>query len=163
MNTALMIRISLSWNEVSIAARVGTMRHCEALRAGKKDSFGFKGDGWGQHIEGACGEMAVAKACGVYWLPTVNTYKTGADVASWQVRTRSAPGYELLVRPSDPDDAPFVLARGRCPDYQVVGWIMGRDAKRPEWLQTHGGRPPAYFVPDAALRHIETLREKAVA
>jgi hypothetical protein len=146
------MRVVLTWNEVAVAAIVGMRRHIEALRAGRGDAFGRSdGDGWSAHIEGACGELAVAKSAGVYWAPSVNTFRAGGDVGRWQVRTRTRDDYELLIRDNDRDDAEFVLVRGRAPTFDVIGWIFGRDAKRDAWSKTHGGRPAAFFVPDCEL------------
>jgi hypothetical protein len=149
-----MAKILLSLMEVRLATDVGVVRHVEALRRARPDAYGRSDeDGWTAHIEGACGELACAKALGIYWLPTVNTFKTGGDVASFQVRTRSRDDYQLYVRPDDSDDAIFILVRGIAPRYEVVGWMRGRDAKRPEWFKTFDRRPKAYFVPDAFLHH----------
>jgi hypothetical protein len=134
------VTVTLTWHEVAFAAQVGMRRHIEAIRMGKPDAFGRgSDDGWTPHIEGACGELAVAKSLGVYWAPTVNTFREGGDVGALQVRTRRGNQYELIVRPHDADDDRFVLARGLCPTYDVVGWILGKEAKRAEWLQEHGG------------------------
>jgi hypothetical protein len=103
------------------------------------------------------GEKAVGKATNRYYLPTVNTFKSGNDVQTWQVRTRSKSFHELYVRDSDPDDRPYILVKGSCPTYDVVGWIWGHEARRPEWRKNHGGYGEAYFVPDAALHPMDTL------
>lgn len=150
--------ITLDWFELMQAGMVGLLRQCNALRDGRKDAHGLtdRDSNWNTHIEGACGERAVAKAVNRYWNGSVDTFKSGGDVgAKIQVRTRSQHDYELLVRDSDPDDAAFFLVTGWAPHYRVIGWIMGRDAKRAEWKQTHGGRPAAYFVPHAALTALE--------
>jgi len=149
---------TLSWHEVAIASQVGIRRHLAALVANRANGYGRgDDDGWSDHIEGVCGELAVAKALGVYWTPTVDTFKSGGDVGDWQVRTRRRADYELLIRDDDADEAPFILVRGRVPLFEVVGWIRGRDGKRDEWRHAHGGRPPAYFVPAEALLPLETL------
>jgi hypothetical protein len=150
--------VHLTWHELTLAAHVGVRRHAEALRQQLPDAHGREGhDGWSDHIEGACGEMAAAKALGVYWTPTVNTFQIGGDVGELQVRTRSKSDYELLVRDADKTGSIFILVRGLAPVFDVVGWLRGGDAKRPEWRKGHGGRPPAYFVPDAALQPIDSL------
>lgn len=150
------IRVSLTPAEMMQAALVGVMRQVSNLRDGRKDAHGFDGDGWSVHVEGAAGELAVAKALDKFWSGNQGNLKAD-DVGTLQVRTRSRPGYELVVHDRDPDERPFVLARGRAPHFEIVGWLMGREAKRPEfWKDPAGGRP-AYFVPDAALRPIEEL------
>ncbi len=152
------MKVTLTWHEVALASQVGMRRHAEALSKGLPDAYGrTSDDGWSVHIEGACGELAVAKAMNVFWSPTVNTFKAGGDVGAWQVRTRSRADYELLVRDSDKDSAPYILVRGKAPNFEVAGWILGADAKQPQWKQTHGGRAPAYFVPDGALKAMAEL------
>lgn len=149
--------ITLTAHEMLLASDVGRMRQISSLRRGLADAHGYSGDdGWTAHIEGACGELVVAKLLGLYWDGSVNTFQRGGDVADLQVRTRSKHYYELIVRPNDKDDARFILVTGIAPVYRVRGWILGRDAKRPEWSQTHGGRPAAFFVPHGSLQGFET-------
>lgn len=157
-----MIEVTLTWSEMSQAANVGVRRQIEALRAEKKDSYGFDGNtGWQIHIEGALGELAFCKAIDRYWGGTINTYKIGGDVGSnIQIRTRSKLDYDLIVRNSDRDDDIFVLVTGQAPRYNVVGWITGKEAKRNEWRRTYGGRPPAFFVPQKELRAIDELKNR---
>jgi hypothetical protein len=152
------MQIALNSHEVGAAVRVGALRHWEAVRGGMADCHGFEGDGWGVHIEGALGEMAAAKSLNIYWDGSVNTFKAD-DLAGIQVRTRSQESYELIVRPSDSDNAAYVLVTGKYGKYDVRGWIRGKDAKREEWLANHGSRPPAYFVPHQALKPIEELKK----
>lgn len=148
--------VTLSWYEAAMASHVGWMRQLKAMMAGKQDSHGYDGEGWSEHIEGACGEMAVAKLLGIFWDGSVNTWKAN-DLPGLQVRTRSRHDYDLIVRPGDDDESTWVLITGRCPAYCVRGWIEGRNAKRPEWLANHAGRQPAYFVPANQLNPMDEL------
>lgn len=152
--------VTLNWHEVATASHVGWMRQIKALQSDKHNTHGYTGEGWSEHCEGACGEMAVAKYLERYWNGSVNTWKSD-DLPGIQVRTRSQHDYQLIVRPRDDDQAAFVLVTGRSPSYRVRGYITGADAKRPEWLQTYGGRPAAYFVPTLNLNDIEDLRQTA--
>jgi hypothetical protein len=156
--------VRLSEYETLVGAQVGMMRNIQSIKSGKVDFVGGppEGIGWNIHVEGACGEMAVAKAFGVYWNPTVNTYQDGGDVGDeWQVRTRSRDDYELYVRPRDLEkkaDKPFILVTGAAPRFRIVGWMIGKDAKRDKWWQMHGGKPGAWFVPQSCLRPLGELR-----
>ncbi len=147
-----MTPVTLKWADVERAAKVGIARHIEALHRGLPDKHGYDGDGWSIHIEGAIGELAIATALGRPWDATINTFKSQPDVGRAEVRTRSKSYYELIVRPDDRDDSPYILVTGKAPHYQVVGWCWGHEAKKPEYWRTHGDRPGAYFVPHAALR-----------
>lgn len=138
-----------------MAAGVGLERQLRALADRRPDRHGFvpkDGDtGWSLHIEGACGEVAVAKVLNRFWNGSVDSFKSGGDVGDVQVRTRSRHEYELIVRQDDRDSDVFILVTGRAPTFRVVGYILGRDAKRPEFEQRHGNRPAAYFVPHSVL------------
>jgi hypothetical protein len=150
--------VTLSPAELISAAQIGIIRQIEAIRRKLPDKHGYVGDGWSLHVEGACGELAFAKALNVYWAGTVNVYKDADVGANIQIRTRSKANYDLLIRSDDSDDEVFVLVTGTAPTFRVVGWILGRDAKQGCWEQTHGNRPPAFFVPQSELRPISELR-----
>jgi len=151
------IAVTLTRFEMLIAASIGVRRHIGVAANGQHRSPLGDGDAWGNDIEGACGEVAFAKVANVYYDGSVNTFTKGGDVGKVQIRTRRKPTYELIIRPHDRDDDVFVLVRGVAPRYQVVGWLVAREAKRAEWLHDYGDGAPAYFVPDGALRPIEDL------
>jgi hypothetical protein len=150
-------RVSLTSFEMVIAGIVGVRRHAQVVGGTHRSPVAATHDVWGNNCEGACGEMAFAKWANVYWNGSVATFKTSGDVGGFEVRTRRRPTYQLLVRDCDPSDRIYVLVRGEAPDFEIVGWMSGADAKRREWLQSYGGGTPAYFVPDAALHPIEEL------
>jgi hypothetical protein len=153
-----MLRVTLTWPEVSMGAAVGMRRHMSALSKGLKDKHGYDGDGWGPHIEGALGEMAVAKAFGVYWDGSVDTFKL-PDLPGIQVRTRPKHDYDLIIRDTDSPEDTYVLVTGTAPSYRVVGWIDGQVGMRHDWSAKHAGRPTAFFVPIKSLNSIESLRK----
>jgi hypothetical protein len=152
------MNVTLTWYEVAIGAYVGIQRQIAALSKRLPDRHGYIGDGWSEHIEGACGEMAAARAIGQYWTPSVNTFKNGGDVGEIQVRTRSNHEYDLLIRNSDRDDDIFILVTGKVPSFVVRGWLRGSDCKKQEWLKEYGGRPPAWFVPQGSLNSVDHMR-----
>jgi hypothetical protein len=151
------VTVTLTWHEAAMASEVGRLRQLAAIRAGRPDRHGFSGLGWDAHVEGACGELSVAKVLGRYWDGSVDTFKSPDLPGGVQVRTRSKHDWELLIRPCDPREAVYVLVTGRCPSYRVHGWIQGSEAMRQEWLANHAGRPPAYFIPQEALLPLTTL------
>lgn len=157
------ITIALTWGEVLQAAQVGVMRQVQNLKAGTQDRHGASLDrGWQLHIEGAIGELAVAKYRDRFWSGALGNWKAD-DVGRWQVRSRNRPpGQEvgdLTVHPSDPDDRPFVFVTGWPPAYTLHGFIMGRDAKKDEWWRDPAKGRPAFFVPTSALRDLSELKE----
>lgn len=158
-----MYPVNLEEYEVSLGVFVGTKRNQEAIKLGKKDSFGFNGsqeEGLNIHIEGACGEIALAKFMNWFYSGSVNTYKDGGDVGKIQVRTRSRDDYDLIVRKNDKDSDIFVLVTGERPSYKIHGWIKAGDAKKEIFLKNYGRRSPAYFVPQEFLLKISDLYKK---
>lgn len=151
----------MEWYELEAAAFVGMRRQVEWLRQGKRDrgrtgrDDGLYNQNWTESIIGACGEMAFAKARGLYFDASVNTFKA-PDVAGVQVRTRTNPRWDLIVSPDAKDADVYVLVVPvKLPlTFRLVGWIRARDAKREEWIQRYGGGPPAHFVPQADLQPI---------
>lgn len=144
--------VHLDVNEIRMAALVGLERRIQSL--GGENRVPLKDDdaGWNKDLNGACGEAAYAKLRNVWWDASVGTFTTRPDVAGVQIRTRTRHDWDLFVRPIDKDTDRFIHVTGRPPTYRVHGWILGSDAKRPEWLQDHGGYgKPAYFVPAGAL------------
>lgn len=151
------IRLELTPAEMLLAATTGVHRNVAAIRRGLPDVAGHSGSGWDLHVEGACGEMAVAKHLGLFWNGSINTFRSGNDVGAWQVRTRSRADYDLVVRPNDKPENIFILVIGIAPVFDIIGWISGSDARRDEWKQTYGGRPEAWFVPQKNMNPMNTL------
>ena len=152
-----MIEVTLTLSEVMSAAVIGISRQLQSMKMNLTNQHGTEGNDWQIHIEGALGECAAAKAIDRYWPATVGTFKMGGDVGMIQVRTRSRHDYELIIRKNDDMDASFVLVTGTAPTYRVWGWHNAGDARKDEWLRSHGGRPPAWFVPHEALRPLGEL------
>lgn len=151
------VAVTLTPAEIVMAAAVGAARYAESIQFRRRDVHGFdpsQSSGLAIHVEGACGELAVAKLRGRYWGGTVGSFKAADIGTNVQVRTRSRHDYDLIVRSDDADDDIFVHVTGVAPTYHVHGWIRGADAKRPEYVQSHGGRAEAWFVPASALKPI---------
>lgn len=150
-----MIDVSLTWYECRLAASVGLDRYVMAMRDGRQDAHGFVGDeveGLKLHVNGACGELAYAKATGLYWPATVDCFKTPDLGSNLQVRVRSSEKYDLIVRCSDDDEHVFAMVTGLMPRFKVWGELIGSEAKQERWKHAYGGRPQAYFVPKEFLK-----------
>jgi hypothetical protein len=149
--------VRLEQYELNMAMFVGGERQQSARKKKSSNIYANRQENADEaltkHIMGACAEMAVAKLLNRYWSASVDTYTRGADVGKViQVRWRSKDHYRLIVRPHDKEEHFYFLVRGRAPEFNVVGFIRGKDAKRQEWYEEHGGYAGAYFVPDKALR-----------
>ena len=120
------MKVNLTWLESAQAARVGVVRRITSKAEGMMDRAGRGGD-WTADVEGAAGEMAFAKAMGIYWEPTNKTFSV-PDVGVYEIKTNRF-GRDLPVELGTPDDRIVVLVSGSIPNFEVVGWIRGRDAK----------------------------------
>src|SRR5215470_12976003 len=149
--------VTLSWFEAYFGAWTGVQRQLHALRDGLSDSHGCDHeDSWTKHIEGASAELAVAKYYDRYWEPRINTFKTKADVSQrYEVRWRSKPDYELIIRQNDPDDHIAILVFGKSPHFIIQGFYpIGEAKNHQEWFKSPNNRPPAWFIPNSSLREL---------
>lgn len=144
--------VTISPDEWSLCVQVANARQVSSIKKGGRDTVSKK-DGWLEeftpHIIGCVGELAVAKALGVSWTGSVDTFRSVPDLEGGvQVRHRKNPTWDLIVRSNDKDHETFILSRGMPPGaIEVVGWIKGSDAKREEWLKDVGNYgKPSYFV-----------------
>ena len=151
------MEVKLTWYELRMAADVGCRRNIEALSKNRKGTFEGGLSTWESHILGASGEMAFAKATGLYWDASVNTFKAGGDVCTVEVRTRSESHWDLIVRDDDPDGRIYFLVTGGPEKFQLHGGIRSEDARQPQWRKNHGGYKPSYFVPQSALKSLDQL------
>jgi len=140
---------------MSEADEIGNLRQAESERLHSEDKYGATG-GEFLHRTGARGECCFAKATGLQWRKSVNR-PNDPDVGDFEVRTRTQHEYQLIVR-KDSKDRPYSLVTGTGPMFIVWGWIMAQDARRAEWLHSHGEREGAYFVPHSALRSINEIK-----
>jgi hypothetical protein len=141
-----------------MAAEMGITRQISNLMKGRPDAYGCAADvGWQVHIEGCCGELAVAKYLDRYWSGNFEQLKAD-DVGNYQVRTRSSHGWDLILHDRDPDDRVFILVTGTAPEYVIRGWMRAKDGKKPEfWSDPSKQNRPAYFVPQDCLHPISDL------
>lgn len=153
--------ITLTPSEMILASHVGFLRQVKSVREDRPDRYGCPPDeGWQRAIEGACAEAAVAKALNRWWSGTIGLLRE-ADVGKVvQVRSTFREDGALILHEDDKDDSPYVLTVGLAPDYRLVGWLLGREGKLPQYWRTDV-RHPAYFVPQSVLHpfEVDVLRE----
>lgn len=110
-------------------------------------------------VVGACGELAVAKWSGQFFVPSVNTFHRLPDcLEDVEVRATDFAGGCLIVRDNDAGDRRFVLAIVR-DDLEVTlaGWIWGGEAKAQEFWSNPNGKKAAFFVPQERLWSMDTF------
>lgn len=138
--------VALEAFELSRAATLGIQRQIHNLYTRKADKHACPTtEGFHSHILGACGELAVAKALGVYWPGVLGSFEV-PDVGTIQVRTTDRPGGSLILHKDDPDNDPFVLVVGSNREFRIVGWLYGHEGKHDRFWRTEDVCSPAYFI-----------------
>jgi hypothetical protein len=154
------IWITITLAEMLHGATVGTIRHFEAQVAKRTPNHKFMNkDPLAAHIQGAIGELVVAKCRDRYYFPTVNNFKEADIGENVQVRLRTKHEWEMIVRNDDNPDHIFVHVTGEGPQYRIHGWAYGRDVMLPEYRQNHGNRVESWFVPAKVLRPISIKKK----
>jgi hypothetical protein len=155
------VRVRLTWAEVLVAAQVGCMRNVQSLRGNWRPVGGCGlDDSWTANIEGACGEMVVAKHLGFYWTGALGD-PTADDAGPYQVRTNASRRLDdMALRDRDKPklDKVFISVLSFLPEFVICGWLYGHEGFREEWRRNGSpGRDPLYWVPRSALRPLATL------
>lgn len=162
--------VELNELELVLGGLVGVMRAAAAIcRHRQNRAKGIdETNRWTRDVEGALGEIAAAKALDLFWAGAAGadyraTKAEGGDVGRLQVRLRIASCLDqtkrLIIQERDNAGDDFLLVVGRAPTYRLVGWHNAGEAKRhPEWIQNPGNYGEAWFVPQANLYPLSTLR-----
>lgn len=150
--------VELAPHEIRNAVLVGVGRELAAQSQRRRHLFPARCGGLSCHIVGALAELAVAKAFGIYWTPNVggNDHGTG-DVEAFQVRASVQSDALLPIRDHDAEGDAFVFVTGEPPCLTIRGWIWGREGMRDDWRCAPNGGPPAWMVPQSALRPFDEL------
>jgi hypothetical protein len=83
--------------------------------------------------------------------------KNSDDLPGIDVKTRSKACYDLIVQRGSNPQKKFVLVTIANQVTLLQGWCYGHEAMKEQyWADPARGRP-AYFVPQNALRSIDTL------
>ena len=154
--------VNLHWWEVYQAAITGVMRHVKSIQDNRKSTPYMDSEyaRWGVNVEGAIAECAFAKAFGMYWGQSVDTFKEPDVGNRVQVRQTEKDTHCLIVKEKDNDNHIYVLLIGSRGHYWIVGWILGKDAKQKKWIfDPRKTGVVSYFVPQSELHPIETIRE----
>lgn len=153
-----MTTVLLTPAQVITAALAGVRRHVTNIY--RDHAYGLDTWSFDEHIQGAIGEMVVAKHFNLYWEAVVRDpwNEIQSDVGKGlEIRT-TGPNRRLIVRSGDPDDKVFIHVAGERLEWTITGWLLGWEAKQDQWLTNAGNnRPPAWFVPSDELHPIEKL------
>jgi hypothetical protein len=122
------VRVTLTYEEEVTAHRVGFERATELKSTANHSSRGNKNLNYHEYIaelsEATGGEISVAKFFGMeHFAPTVNTFKTQADIRSRiEVKWTKWQDGHMVLRQSDRNHDIAILVVGKSPEYFLVGW-----------------------------------------
>lgn len=155
------IRVTLTYDEEVTAHRTGFERATELKSTAAHSSRGNKALNYHEYIgelaEAAGGEIAVAKFFGIeHFKPTINTFKTQADIRSRiEVKWTKHVSGHLVLRHSDRNHDIAILCVGKSPELFLVGWTPIRHGKVDRnwvnemsawWINQEHLRPMADFL-----------------
>lgn len=153
--------VALSLPELSVALNAAWMRIVASAAMGINHKTTYDrpiSTRIREEFIGACGEIAVGKASGEFFVPSVGTFHRVPDcLGDCEVRSTEVASGSLIVRDNDSDDRRYILAVISNDEVNLVGWIRGADAKKPEWLRNPHGHREAWFVPQSSLMPIEEV------
>ena len=161
------IEVKLSLAEIQIGALVGIQRQIREVQKNgtfmlekyiSKNHDPGKHGLWGNSIEGALGEIAVAKVLNQYPSGMESHWATdvGEDI---EVRTRKKPDHQMFLKTTDKPGFRYVSVIGSFGLYLIKGLIESDFVfQQPEWLHDNNGTTSrSYWVPDDALKPISEL------
>jgi hypothetical protein len=158
--------IKLTPAEMAVAGLVASMRRIKAIELNRKPRYGapMTVGVWDMEMNSCFAEMGVAKHFNKYWAPAVGVVGIVDVGGVIEVRSRQKAGHRLIMHQDDHDDRPYVLVHIEPPIIGLVGWLMGGEAKNPEWWSDpQGTNRHAFFVPDGALHSIDELVPEVLA
>jgi hypothetical protein len=155
-----MHRITLTWFEQQLAGIVGVIRGADSVRRGARVAL-FSGDNDEENeIQSSQAEYAVAKALNRHFVGGVNAPELPDVSRMIEVRwTKYSTGH-LILREKDCDDRPYVLVCGTSPTFEIVGWMLGADAKQEKWWCNPNNNGWCWYVPQAELHALKDLTGK---
>ena len=159
--------VELEWYEYKMAAQVGLDRKVQSILNGHKDRYGsvwtpISDVGWS--VVSAVAECAVAKALGMYWDGSINTFSR-PDLGDYEIKAQLHHKIDpnkhsnfLVIKPNAPDDLLHVLVLSHSNTrYEVVGFMKASDAKVARYERQVGTRPKFYGIPAEDLTDIRLL------
>lgn len=144
------IAINLTDDEIQMGALQATLRILHCKKDGAKHRYGASDtETWQMGIEGALGEIVIAKHFKIFW--GKGSYGTD-DVGPYEVRQTHHAHGSLIVHPDDKDEKRYYLVTGILGRYVIRGYMFARDAKQEKyWRDPQGKNRWAFFVPQSDL------------
>jgi hypothetical protein len=164
--------ISLTHDEIAMAASVGVARRVDSLRLGLADEAAkYRTDLWDLDISGALAELAFCKFAGCYWPTTLRNYK-GADALNVDVKLSRQEEPHLIGRHNPPRDGTLAASRiyvlvlpgpNHSVDWIMAGWSNAMTLYLESNRKQFGVRSVCYAIPRENLFSMDTFPFAACA
>lgn len=142
------VHLNLTLDEVRVACYHGVDRRMKKLNGERGDRPQSDRSTWDNELEGSCTELALNKYYGLY--PTSLAGLRAPDSLEWEIRwTNWYDSGGLLIYPDDANDRRYLLLDGFAPNYRIIGWAFGREAKQRDHFIRDGG----YYILPRRLLH----------
>jgi len=155
--------ITLTKEQVAYATEMGEKRHKYDNTIGAKGAYNISkkmNSNAAFDIQGCIAEYAVSLLLKKEWIGFAEDFQNiEADVGdNLQIRSTYHPHGNLILHPKDADDQRFILVRLHdLPTIDVVGWIMGEDAKQERYWTEPVKNRPCYMYPHQLLNDMENI------
>lgn len=157
--------VELTSYEMEMAALVGVQRILENYDNGVSNLTynASPTTMWQNGVNGALGEMVLAKAANRYWS---KGERGDTDVNGMDVRTTAYESGSLILHPSDDDYRVSVLITGSIGKFKIVGYIRNKEGKEVgAWEERQKGRPCFYvkphdLIPFTTMEDLETFKRQ---
>jgi len=155
------LELPLSMAEFAVAVQSAMTRMLISTGQGINHASTYKRT-WLERLQeetvGCCAELAMGKLVDRYFIPEVGTFHHKPDcLHDIEVRATARLDGRLIVRDNDANDRRYVFCTVTGNVVNIVGWMFGHEAKQPAFLSNPNDYRPAWFVPQAKLRPLETL------
>lgn len=148
--------VTLTPREIWHAVTEGINRRMESLMDGRPGRFTIDAvTAWGNDIEAAGAELAVAKGLQLHW-SAISGEKT-PDVFGFEVRWALLDSHCLILSESVSDNDRYIFVTRHIPTFAIHGWIPAKDAKRQRFIKPSKAPGIWYWIPIAELQPIEDL------
>lgn len=140
--------LRLAWDRILSSASIGINHQSTYKRTMAKRIC--------EEFVGACAEVAISKATGRYFTPSVGTFHRVPDFMNdCEIRATDLATGCLIVRDNDPSDRKYLLAIVDGDVVTFAGGLPGVEAKQDRFLRDPHGYRQSWFVPQSELRPVE--------
>ena len=154
------VTYNLTGSEMHLAVMAGVQRALDAIRSKRQGRYGCEDTGFDYQINGCLGELTLAKHLGVFWNGSFRDLGAVDVGKRWQVRASEydGPNAGMILHPPDKDGQPFVKALVKLPQVTLMGWMLGHEAKQPQfWTDKLKKGRPCFLVPHELLHGMDEL------